>query len=203
MKKWVIVGTAAVLVAVGGGWYAEQLIYQKVGNHIEDMLQDPSVQQQVEHAAGDPRVVAKLTDAANHLKDQSASGGRGADSPTSSTPRGSPGDPEGGAAAASADAAGTIGRAGSAAGTSPQPSSGPAAAGGTSGQSSGPLVFHSRSEAIQFAMSRFSPAEIARYMSMYLRGMTPEEKRAAKADVLARFSPAEIRALIAASKLPN
>lgn len=188
MRKWVVAGLAAVVAIGGGAWYAEQIIVEKAGNHIANLLQDPAVQQQVDRVTQEPRVASQLNQAAGQIAAK--------------------GSPEGITGGASAQPPSEVsGGNENASQSSPPPSSPSQSFSSSSGASGagggGALVFHSRSEAIRFAMSRFSQAEIARYMSMYLRGMTPEEKRAAKADVLSRFSPAEIRALIAASKLPN
>ncbi|MDI3328518.1 MAG: hypothetical protein QJR06_08200 [Alicyclobacillaceae bacterium] len=184
MRKWMVAGLAAVAAIGCGAWYAEQIIVEKAGNHIANLLQDPSVQQQVDRVTQDPRVASQLNQAAGQI-----------------AAKGSPEGNTGGASVHPPSEA--SGGNGTASQSSPPPSSPSQSFSSPSGAGGGELVFHSRSEAIRFAMSRFSQAEIARYMSMYLRGMTPEEKRAAKADLLSRFSPAEIRALIAASKLPN
>ncbi|MDI3257134.1 MAG: hypothetical protein QJR01_05345 [Kyrpidia sp.] len=180
MRKWVVAGLAAVAVIGGGVWYAERIAVEKFGNQITNLLQDPAVQKQADRVSQDPQVASKLNQAAEQM---AAKGGA-----VGSTD-GAPAQPP--------SSSSVSGGGGSASPSSPSSSSSSMSGGG------GGIVFHSRSEAIRFAMSRFSQAEIARYMSMYARGMTPEEKRAAKADVLSRFSPAEIRALIAASKLPN
>ncbi|MBX6396114.1 MAG: hypothetical protein IRY98_10510, partial [Alicyclobacillaceae bacterium] len=158
MRKWVVAGLAAVALVGGGVWYAERIAVEKVGNQIANLLQDPTVQQQVNRVAQDPQVASKWNQAAERLAGNGANGNGGG----------------GNAGASQAQPPSSSGGSGNSSSSS---SSGAGGGGG------GGLVFHSRSEAIRFAMSRFSQAEIARYMSMYARGMTPEEKRAAKADV--------------------
>ncbi|MBN6188032.1 hypothetical protein JQN58_14245 [Aneurinibacillus sp. BA2021] len=62
------------------------------------------------------------------------------------------------------------------------------------------ITFENNSEAARYAMKRFSVSEMNQYRSMISDGLTAEEKKKLKQDVLSRFSPEEIRAFVETSQ---
>jgi hypothetical protein len=59
------------------------------------------------------------------------------------------------------------------------------------------LKFNNRDEAVKYAMSRFTAAEIAHYLNEYKNRakLTPQQKNAIKAEILSRFTAEELRAM--------
>lgn len=89
------------------------------------------------------------------------------------------------------------------AGSSSAAASGDKNENGSDGKSggTGPSVhFDNNSEAMRYAMKKFSVSEMNQYRSMVSDGLTPEEKKKLKEDVLSRFSPEEIQAFIEAAQ---
>jgi maltodextrin utilization protein YvdJ len=74
------------------------------------------------------------------------------------------------------------------------------ASGKKNGESGQQIHFANNSEAAKYAMKRFSVSEINEYRSMASDGLTSEEKKKIKQDILSRFSPEEIQAFIDTAK---
>lgn len=62
------------------------------------------------------------------------------------------------------------------------------------------IQFKDNSEAMRYAMKRFSVSEMNEYRSMVSDGLTAEDKQKIKQDILSRFSPEEIKAFIETSQ---
>lgn len=58
------------------------------------------------------------------------------------------------------------------------------------------IQFKDNSEAMRYAMKRFSVSEMNEYRSMVSAGLTAADKKKIKQDILSRFSPEEIKAFI-------
>jgi hypothetical protein len=89
--------------------------------------------------------------------------------------------------------------AGTAAGQTGSTGTGTASKGGNaaSAPASSALKFNSREEAIAYAKSKFSTAEIASYTTKFLNkdSLSSAEKKQIKQDIMSRFTPQEMKAL--------
>jgi hypothetical protein len=168
-KRWWI-ALVSVAVLAGGGWYAKEAVTHRMAEQVLDTVKDPNIQKQINEAMNNPQLAQSLKQAVG----SSLAAGQQASGDAQTKGENS--------------AIGTNGKA-------TQEKSAQTSSGG-SGQSSG-LAFANRDEAIRFAMSRFSAAEIAQFASAYAnrKNLSSAEKARIKAEILSRFTPEEIDAL--------
>jgi hypothetical protein len=178
MKKFTISLSIVALLFLGG-WYAKQLVVNKVGTEITKVITSPEVQKEI----------TKLPSSQiDHM--------------ISTTLKTNPAGQSATKAAPSAAAAPHTSGAGTNQNENTPVSNNSGKDYASSKEQAEKPVANNRQEAIQFAMSRFSTKEIMHYMTVYQdrRNLTASQKKAIKAEILSRFTPEEIRELAAAAK---
>ena len=186
-KLYATVGIVVVLGAAGG-WYANHLITERVGNQVVTMLTDPSVQNEIAGLGNSVNIggtssvnSAPSNSSTTSQKSGAARGSQGVKSTTSASSEN-----------------------GNSSDANPSGSSGSATSSPIAQPTSSPGVpqFTSRQQLIQFAMSRFTKQQIASYLKMYMNrsSLSEQQKASIKAQILSHFTPAEIRAMEVAAK---
>lgn len=198
MKKWLAITCAAVCVVTGGLWYADYRVKEAIGNQVASVLSDPNSQAEINNivnSAGNG-VSNQLAGAiGNELGNASATNSTGGSSGQS----GASGGSARGGSSGTNSSGGANGAAGSNA--SGSGSNGSNRVGNATGGQSAAPTFTSRQQVINYAMNKFTTAQISKYAYEYAHrsALTQAEKNQIKADILSRFTPAEIAAMRAAA----
>lgn len=180
MKKWMVAAGVVVVLLAGTGYGVYKFALNAAADGIATMLEN------------DPEVAKLLeSEALNQVDELLGQEGTGAATSEAQSDAKKPN-----AKAHNSGAAG-----GSKSSTSDSStSSGNGNESGTGGNKSkeATLAFQTREEAVLFAKSRFSAAEIKKYLAMVNDGLTEEEKVQLKSVAYAKFTAAEIKALLGA-----
>lgn len=193
MKKKLLLTLAVLaILLIAGGWYAKQVLTDKIFDQVETALKDPEIQKEIAQLDTD-----KLQEELKTIDTDKLVGEAGGSSAPSASPDGksTPDTPTASEAPNSTAKPGS-----STAKPSAQPDKTPAPA--KDNKPSKGLAFDNRNDAANYAMKKFSASEIVHYMSVYKNkgSLTPEQKKEIKADILSRFSSDEIKALTEAAK---
>ncbi len=227
MKKWPWVLGVVVIVIVGGGWVTVRKVEQAAtGKLVAQVLSDPNVQKELQNinvnqinqaiksltptgtiALGSPHpgsTSAALKGSASHFAPlgSAPAGSSYASATASPSSRSTPAthigaskSTNGGASSSSrtnpTNQSGAPSRPGSS--SSPRANVSP---GYTSGAATVP-VFSSRQQVINFALSRFTQAQILQYAYLYAHrsSLTSAQKQQIKDQVMANFSPSQLAAM--------
>lgn len=200
MKKWLI-GIVTTLIVIGGGlWYADYKVKQAIGNQVVTILKTHDLQNIIAQAArGKDGIGTSSISSVNPSAVVSVSSkvGQTAQSTT-------PNETE------TTGSATTPGPStGSATTTDTNPKDSPSTQAPTTDThpSSGDSVpvFTSREDIINYAMSKFTPSELAQYAEDYAnrKSLTSEQKAQLEQQILSHFTAQEISAMqSAAQKYP-
>ena len=205
-----------VALVAGGGWYLQHVVTEKVGNQVLAALSNTCVQNEISGLANST-LLGNTTGlgTANHGAQASSHGqasGSGNDAASSTSSQGA-GTGGNNGSTGSGQGSGQGVSQGTGSGASTSSSSGQVASNGQGGQgavqtsqangsASGVPNFTSRQQLIQFAMSRFTTAQIAHYIQLYAEraSLSEQQKAQIKQQILSHFTPAEIQAMAAAAK---
>jgi hypothetical protein len=173
-KKTIGVLAGTIIILAAGGWYAKTLVTDKIVSGVSSYIADPTVQKELDKLVSSKELNAQAADA--------LAGAALADGT-------SQGDSKAGSGGVSSN-----GSNGSSDGSKQN-------AAGSSAEAKQP-AFKNRTEAVGYAVKKFSPSELAHLASVYKRrsSLTEEEKKQLKTEVLSKFTAAELKALLAASK---
>lgn len=199
MKRWPIYIAGMVVILGAGGWYAEHVVTDRVGNEVVTMLSNPSVQNQMNQLANNSSIANILgTSGVSNSVEQGSPKNAGYETNSTGAAAGSENST---GAASTGTSSGSSSTGGASSGT---PDSSQQGGSGSSqgGASTPPPQFTSRQQLVNYAMSHFTKAQIARYMSLYLHKdtLTTAQKNQIKRDILAHFTPSEIQDMEQASQ---
>ncbi|WP_206831077.1 hypothetical protein [Alicyclobacillus fructus] len=199
-RRWWAVAACAVVALGSGGWYAYHRLEEAAAEHVAvTVLSDPTVKREVaavmRQAYG--RSAGELEHALATESNTSLTSKGALRTPPGPT---SPSAPSQGAAPSQGvgSSAGRTGGSGAASGGGASPAAPLTSVASTPASAeSQPIVFHSKQQAIDFILSRFTRAEILEYARLYAERskLTPAEKARIKAQILSRFTPQQIAAL--------
>ncbi|SDW16663.1 hypothetical protein SAMN04489725_102246 [Alicyclobacillus hesperidum] len=191
MKKWIWGVPMIACVLVGGAWYANHRVKQAVAAQVVTLLTQPQTKKEVQamlkslpSAASAGASVSRQPESTNHAATPASLGGAVAGSSNGTESDARDANPSHPSSKSSVSLSGKA----------------PSASAVVNPEEQGAPQFQNREQAIQFAMSRFSEAELAEYARLYAQrgSLTPAEKEKIKEQILSHFTPAQIAALEAA-----
>ncbi|MCY0892172.1 MAG: hypothetical protein OWR52_01500 [Acidibacillus sp.] len=214
-KRWTAATLVTVVVIGGGLVVAEHVAQQKVADQVVLLLSQPGTQQAIAHLADvagtKTLTTSEIEQALTSVGTSQASGSQAKGStntthaPTSSHTGSSPADlTSSQPTSASTDMTNSTSTDASPSGADSSgnaytSSSSSANTTGSTSSTAG-LTFTSRQQVISFAISKFTPEQVAYYTNMYMERSTlsPAVKMSIKAQILSHFTPNEIQSMIAA-----
>ncbi|SEC10788.1 hypothetical protein [Paenibacillus sp. GP183] len=193
MTKKIVVTISIVFLLGVGLWYVKNIVNDKIYSKLSELIVSPEVQKEIE-AAANSETAAKIlqdpsltvpTDVQNLTKNlQQQTGSADPKQEKEASPNSSDTSAEGTSSVQNKQKSEVA----TAPITAPLPNT------------TTPVI-KNRSEAVQYALKKFSAQEITHYSSLYKdrNNLTPEQKQQIKAEVLSRFTPIELKALLAAA----